>query len=843
MNSSIRDNAPCTDPDQLHDQFNEVWGNPRGWRALTIVNHTSIGLRFLVTGGVFFLIGGLMAMLIRTQLAMPGYVLMEPEVYNQVFTMHGSVMMFLFAVPMMEGLAVYLIPKMIGARDLIFPRLSSLGYFCYLFGGIILLSSVFLGVAPKAGWFMYTPLSSASHMPGVNSDFWLLGITFVEISAVSAGVELVVSILRTRTSGMALHKMPLYAWYILVMALMIVFGFPPLILGSILLELERAAGLPFFDTAKGGDPVLWQHLFWLFGHPEVYIIFLPGAGIVSTLLPVFCQRPLVGYRWVVLGVLTTGFLSFGLWVHHMFTVGIPALALGFFSAASMLVAIPTGVQIFAWIATLWLGKPVYHVPMLWLVGFLIVFVCGGLTGVMVALVPFDWQVHDTHFVVAHMHYVLVGGMFFPLMAGLYYWLPHFSGRMPSVRLGRWGFWLVFIGFNTTFLIMHWTGLLGMPRRVYTYDTGLGWDIPNLVSSVGSFIMAIGIGTILLDIVLHFRFGQPAKTNPWNADTLEWATALPPSPYNFVSLPDVTDRHPLWQDPNLPHSIARAEHALKTIDHGRRETWGSDPLTGEVREVIHLPGNSWWPFVASVFLAVLCLSLLNKVYLLALAATVATLIVLFRWSWENGAHPAAAPDARTQPDEPPLHSRTFDGPGLWGMGVTLLANGTLYLSLLFGWFYLWTVSPQWQVPAQSGLNGWLMLASAVLLSFGTVWIRLLPGRLRRGNGGRLMLNLGAITVIGAVQWAMLLWLLLTANLHVTETAHDAVIFVILAYSLIHCGLATILTFLQALRVKYGYVGDKAPYEIVVVEQLWYYNLAVVWSAYAAVVLLPPALGGV
>jgi len=261
-------------------------------------------------------------------------------------------------------------------------------------------------------------------------------------------------------------------------------------------------------------------------------------------------------------------------------------------------------------------------------------------------------------------------------------LPHFSGRMPSVRLGRWGFWLVFIGFNMTFLIMHWTGLIGMPRRVYTYDTGLGWDLPNLISSIGSFVMAIGIGTVLLDIVLHFRFGQAAKTNPWNADTLEWATALPPSPYNFVSLPEIDDRHPLWRDPDLPNSIARAEHGLTTIDHGRRETWGSDPLTGEVREIIHLPGNSWWPFVASVFLAVLCLSLLNKVYPLATAAAAATIVVLLRWSWENGAHPAAAADARTQPDEPPLHSRTFDGPGLWGMGVTLLANGTLYLSLLF-----------------------------------------------------------------------------------------------------------------------------------------------------------------
>ncbi|MGE8359178.1 cytochrome c oxidase subunit I [Pseudomonas sp.] len=834
----------ATDPDQLHDQFNEVWGNPRGWKALTIVNHTTIGLRFMLTGLGFFLFGGLLAMLVRTQLALPGYDFLEPDVYNQIFTMHGTVMMFLFAVPMMEGLAVYLIPKMLGARDLAFPRLSALGYWCYLFGGLILCSSLFLGIAPKAGWFMYTPLSSAAHTPGPNSDFWLLGITFVEISAVSAGVELVVSILRTRAEGMALNKMPIYAWYILVMAMMIVIGFPPLILGSILLELERAAGMPFFEVARGGDPLLWQHLFWLFGHPEVYIIFLPAAGIVSTLLPVFCQRPLVGYRAVVLGVLTTGFISFGLWVHHMFTVGIPQLAQAFFSAASMLVAIPTAIQVFAWIATLWVGRPVYHVPMLWLVGFLIVFVCGGLTGVMLALVPFDWQVHDTHFVVAHMHYVLVGGMFFPLVAGIYYWLPHFSGRMPSERLGKWGFWLIFIGFNLTFLIMHWTGLMGMPRRIYTYEAGLGWDIPNLVSSIGSFIMAFGIATVLLDIVLHFRFGQPAPQNPWNADTFEWATSLPPSPYNFVSLAKITSRHPLWDHPELPASVARGEHALTVIDHGRRETWGVEPLTGKVREIIHLPGNSWLPFIAASFIAVICLSLLTKVYWLAAVASLAAAVVLLRWSWENGAHPKAAPDAKVQPGEPPLHSRTTDGPGIWGMAVTLLANGALYLGLLFGWFYLWTVSPNWLVPDAPVFDQRLLLASAVLLAAAVLWQRPVLKRLRKRQGEprTLMRCFSGVALLGLAQSALLLWALLGGDLAPRATAHDAVIVVMLVYSLVHGLLAAVLSALQALRVYHGYVGSGSPYEPLVVEQLWQYNLVVLWITYFSLVLFPPTFGG-
>jgi len=560
-----------TRTDNPAERLGQVWRNPPGLGALSVVSHSSLGLRFMVTGAFFFLVGGLLAMLIRTQLALPAQTILSAEVYNQFFTMHGTVMMFLFAIPTLEGMAIYLIPKMIGARDLVFPRITSLGYYCYLFGGLIILSSLFLGIAPDSGWFMYTPLSSQQFSPGPGSDFWLVGITFVEISAMAAGIELTVSILRARAPGMSLRHMPLFAWYILATALMIVFGFPPLILASILLELERAAGMPFFDVAGGGDPILWQHLFWLFGHPEVYIIFLPAAGIVSTLIPVFARRPLVGYRWVVLSIITTGFISFGLWVHHMFTVGIPQLAQAFFSMASMVVAVPTAIQTFAWLATLWTGRVTWNLPMLWILGFLIVFVAGGLTGVMLALVPFNWQVHDTHFVVAHLHYVLVGGMFFPLIAGLYYWLPHLSGRMPSERLGKPGFWLTFIGFNATFLLMHLTGLLGMPRRVYTYEAGVGWDWLNLLSSVGSFIMAAGIALIILDVALHFRFGRKAPRNPWQADTLEWATDTPAAPYNFSNLPDVQTRHPLWDHPDLPESMAAGKHGLARANHGRRET--------------------------------------------------------------------------------------------------------------------------------------------------------------------------------------------------------------------------------------------------------------------------------
>ena len=824
---------------ELHDRLDGIWRNPRGWGALAAVNHSTIALRFMVTGGVFFVIAGVLAMLLRAQLALPHHAFMGAEAYNQAFTMHGTMMMFLFAVPILQGLAAYLLPKMLGARDLVFPRLSAFGYWCYLFGGVIFTSSLLFGLAPNAGWFMYTPLSSNVYSPGINADFWLLGITFVEISTMAAGIEIAVSILRTRARGMALHQMPVFAWAMLVTSMMIVLGFPPLILGSMLLELERAAGWVFFDPTRGGDPLLWAHLFWLFGHPEVYIVFLPAAGVVSTIVPVFARRPLVGYRWVVVSLISIGFISFGLWVHHMFTLGIPALAQAFFSAASMLVGIPTGVQLFAWIATLWTGRPVWRAPMLWIGAFLSVFVAGGLTGVMLALVPFNWQVHDTHFVVAHFHYVLVGGMLFPLLAGVYYWLPHFSGRMPSERLSKIGFWLTFIGFNGTFLVMHWTGLLGMPRRVYTYDTGLGWDVPNLVSSVFSFLMAFGIATVLIDIAMHFRFGRKAGQNPWNADTLEWATRLPPAAYNFASQPAITTRHPLWEDPELPHRIAQGDHALTESGHVRRETLGTDPVSGKAREVFLLPNNSWLPLVASLLLSVLCVMLLLKLYLPACLAAAAAAVALLHWSWINGAHPDVAGQAH---DERPaglkLHPFTFDGPGLWGMGVTMMADGALYGSLIFGWFFLWTVAPQWQPPAASPLGTWMLPTAVVVLAAGRWLLHRVRGVLRAGHDRGLAPLLGATAFCGLAASALLTLLLATAPLQPTRSAHDAMIAFGLCFLLFHTSLAAVLAALQALRVQRGYVGARAPYEPGVVTVFWSFTLgaaAVAWMSFALVPL--------
>ncbi|MVX49881.1 cytochrome c oxidase subunit I, partial [Rhodobacter sphaeroides] len=506
-----------------HRLLTRIWASEPGWRGwFTTVNHTDLGRMFLGASVVFFLIGGILAMLIRAQLASPRSAFVGAETYAQLFTMHGTIMMFLFAIPMFEGLTIYLLPKMLGSRDLAYPRLSAYGFWCYVLGGSMLIVALLAGIAPDSGWFMYPPLASTLGSPGINSDFWLLGITFVEISAIAAAVEIVVTVLRFRAPGMSLDRMPIYGWYALVTATMILTGFPPLILGSILLELERAFGLPFFQVAEGGDSLLWQHLFWLFGHPEVYIIFLPAAGAISTILPVMARTELIGYRWVVAAAISLAVLSFGLWVHHMFTTGIPHMGLALFSAASTLVAVPTAVQLFAWIGTLWRGTPEMRLPMMWILAFFATFVIGGLTGVMVAVVPFDWQVHDTHFIVAHLHYVLVGGFVFPMLAALYYWMPHVTGRKRFFRVGDVAFWLVTVGFHATFLAVHWVGLLGQRRRTETYEPGQGWEVINLISSIGGFVMAIGFALVILDVAMNALVAVRGSRNPWRAGTLEWA---------------------------------------------------------------------------------------------------------------------------------------------------------------------------------------------------------------------------------------------------------------------------------------------------------------------------------
>jgi cytochrome c oxidase subunit I+III len=684
-------------PKEEGEELKRIWCAPKGWEYLTVVNNNYVGIYYLGTAFLFFLLAGILALLMRVQLAAPLLDVLPQATYNQVFTMHGTVMMFLFAVPAVEAAGVLLLPQMLAARDLPFPRLSAYAFWAYAVGGLCFFASLFVGLAPDGGWFMYPPLTSKAYSPGINTDFWLLGIGFIEISAIAGAIEIIVGVLRTRAPGMSLDKMPIFAWSMLVFAVMIVIAFPSVILGTLLLEIERAFNWPFFDATRGGDPMLWQHLFWFFGHPEVYIIFLPAAGLMSMIIPTVAQTELVGYRLIVLAMVATGFISFGVWAHHMFTTGMPPMTTGFFSAASMAVSVPAGIQVFSWIATLAIGKPRFNAPGLFVMGSIVVFVTGGLTGVMVALVPFDWQAHDSYFIVAHLHYVLIGGMVFPLFAAFYYWIPMVSRRALSERLAKWVFGLMFVGMNVAFLPMHLAGFMGMPRRIYTYLPGQGWELPNLISTVGAFMLAIGILLFLFDLARNFRFAPESGEagNVYGAGTLEW---LPTELYSTRSIPVVKSREPLWDDPSICDDVEQGRYFLPRSATGLRETIVTSPLLAEPQYIQIMPGPSVWPFAAAVFTAGFFLALTVQAYGFGMASGVLAVIAVIRWMWETD-RPVAMEGVDIGADiRVPTYMTGPQSHGWWAMIILLVVIGMIFVMALFGNAFLWSNQPAfWASP--------------------------------------------------------------------------------------------------------------------------------------------------
>src|SRR3954467_10961037 len=599
-----------------------------GW--LTTVDHKRIGILYLFTTLAFFAAGGIEALLIRTQLAGPNGSVLSPEAYNEVMTMHGVTMIFLFIIPMTTGaFGNYLLPLMIGARDMAFPRLNALSYWLFLGGGLFLYGGLFLGKGPTCGWFCYTPLNTRSYDPGLNVDFYALGLIFNGLSSTAGAINLIVTTFKLRAPGMSLHRMPLFAYAILAVSFSLVFALPVLTVDLLFLELQRKAGFHFFDVAHGGDPLLWQHLFWFFAHPEVYIIILPAMGIATSIIPTFAKRKMIAFPLVALAELLVAFIGFGVWAHHMFATGIATAQLIFFAGASLMVVIPSTIQIFAWLFTVNLGKPDFRAPLLFIGGFIALFVIGGLSGIMFAAIPFDQATTDTYFVIAHFHFIIFGAAVFPLLGGMYYWFPKVTGRMYHERWAQASFWVTFLGTMLTFFPMHIVGLLGMTRRIYTYAPHLGWDAYNLSETIGSFILPAGLLIVFVTLVWSRFRGVPSGPDPFYGGTLEWATTSPPPHYNFAVIPVVSSPYPNWDREDREEDVRRFERGRLVFESGH-ETQASTVRDGVLDEVLEMPSESGWPIVLAFALSIVFIMLLTTHFVIAGVFIGISALVLAAW---------------------------------------------------------------------------------------------------------------------------------------------------------------------------------------------------------------------
>ncbi len=609
------------------------------WGWITTVDHKRIGVLYGAASMAFLALGGFLALLIRLQLARPNQHLITGEAYNQLFTMHGLTMIFLVIMPLSAAFVNFIVPLQIGARDVAFPRLNALSFWVFLFGGLFLYSAFLVHSAPDGGWFCYAPNCVVS--AGLNNTFYAIGLLMVGIGSMISALNLAVTIIQMRAPGMSWMRMPVFTWMSLVTQMLLVFALPIITVGLLQLLFDRRFGTHFFDPGAGGDPVLWQHMFWLFGHPEVYILILPAMGVVSEILPVFSRKPLFGYPFVVFSGIAIGFIGFGVWAHHMFTTGLGPVANAAFSISTMIIAVPTGVKIFNWLATLYKGDLRFKTPMLFGIGFIALFIIGGLSGVTHAVVVSDYQQHDSYYIVAHFHYVLFGGALMALMGGVYYWFPKVFGRMLSDSVGKLHFWLVFIGMNLTFGPMHILGIEGMPRRIYSYSGNMGWALWNMVETIGAFITLAGFLVFAWNILAALRRPRGAEDDPWDARTLEWATASPPPVFNFERIPFVHSRDELWHrkydEDAKGHAILREEPLTDEAEEREGNDDGGAGGGGG-GHAIHIPSPSYWPIVTALGLPFIGYGLMYNWWFSALGAMV-LLAGVFGWILEPSVEPA------------------------------------------------------------------------------------------------------------------------------------------------------------------------------------------------------------
>jgi len=789
------------------DPLSRTWHDPDGFYGwLTTVQNGPVVNRYLAAAFALFCLSGLETLVMRWQLARPDNNAITPQHYNELFTMHGSIMMFLVTVPIMEAFASFALPVLLGARELPFPRMTAFGFWTFLFGAMLLYSSRVFSAVPAVGWTAYAPLSLTQYSPGLAVDFWLLGLSVAEVAALGAGIELIIATLKLRAPGMTLSRMPIVVWSILVPAYAMLFGFTPLLVGTTLLELDRKLGMRFFDATAGGDPLLWQHLFWIFGHPDVYIQFIPATGIISLVVAAYARRPLAGHTLIVAGMIAIGIISFGLWVHHMFSAGLSVLGMSVFAAASMAIAIPSGIQVAAWIVTLWKGRVYMTTSLLFALGFIVTFVVGGVTGVMVAAIPFDWQVHDTYFVVGHFHYVLVGGVIFPIFAGFYYWLPKMVGRMLDEGLGRWHFWLMFVGFQLAFFPMHISGLLGMPRRVYTYPAGLGWELPNMISSAGAYILGLGVILFIYNVYRSVILGRGVRPNdnPWQAGTLDWATETPPPDEGYRIIPVIRSRYPLWEQRALngdapEHADAeRIVQGLAQSPTAWRAQLVTSVLTAEPQAIVRLSGPSIWPLLAAIALTLNFVATLFDLYWLLALSSVGTVVSVIAWLWPSkeererrlvkdadaplpdGPRPDSGPDDIGTLHGLPVYTSGTSAPGWWTMIHVILIIGVSTACLVMSYLFLGMGAVAWPPAEYPPPTILLPTLTAAALLAGGLTMRWAEARIRAGAQGHLRLGLAVATALCLLALGLLVTDLLRSGISPSRHAYESAVATLLGY---------------------------------------------------------------